>query len=82
MPTSTPRWHHAEGTFFGGLPCIGIIEIPMHERERVKLLERENRQLRQANEILRKASPGVASKGRGGPCLKACAWASARVRAA
>ncbi len=26
------------------------------ERERVKLLERENRQLRQANEILRKAS--------------------------
>ncbi|EGH05146.1 hypothetical protein PSYAE_24927, partial [Pseudomonas amygdali pv. aesculi str. 0893_23] len=20
-----------EGTFFGGLPCIGIIEIPIHE---------------------------------------------------
>ena len=26
------------------------------ERERIKLLERENRELRQANEILRKAS--------------------------
>ncbi|RMS81150.1 hypothetical protein ALP59_200031 [Pseudomonas savastanoi] len=31
LPTSTPRWHHAEGTFFGGLPCIGIIEIPIHQ---------------------------------------------------
>lgn len=31
LPTSTPRWHHAEGAFLGGLPCIGIIEIPMHE---------------------------------------------------
>ncbi|WP_223283048.1 hypothetical protein, partial [Pseudomonas amygdali] len=38
LPTSTPRWHHAEGTFFGGLPCIGIIEIPIHER--LPLLER------------------------------------------
>ncbi|MFA0997918.1 MULTISPECIES: hypothetical protein [Pseudomonas syringae group] len=27
-----PRWHHAEGAFLGGLPCIGIIEIPIHER--------------------------------------------------
>ena len=27
-----------------------------HERERIKALERENRELRQANEILRKAS--------------------------
>jgi transposase-like protein len=27
-----------------------------HERERIKELERENRELRQANEILRKAS--------------------------
>jgi len=26
------------------------------ERERIKMLERENRELRQANEILRKAS--------------------------
>ncbi|GGJ53026.1 hypothetical protein GCM10009085_53050 [Pseudomonas avellanae] len=32
LPTSTPRWHHAEGAFLGGLPCIGIIEIPIHER--------------------------------------------------
>ncbi|WP_221033724.1 hypothetical protein, partial [Pseudomonas cannabina] len=31
LPTSTPRWHRAEGTFFGGLPCIGIIEIPMQQ---------------------------------------------------
>ncbi|MCQ3008847.1 hypothetical protein NLO93_28510, partial [Pseudomonas savastanoi] len=30
LPTSTPRWHHAEGAFLGGLPCIGIIEIPIH----------------------------------------------------
>ncbi|WP_247618069.1 hypothetical protein, partial [Pseudomonas syringae] len=30
--TDTP-WHHAEGTFFGGLPCIGIIEIPMHQAD-------------------------------------------------
>ncbi|WP_221041198.1 hypothetical protein, partial [Pseudomonas amygdali] len=33
LPTSTPRWHHAEGTFFGGLPCIGIIEIPIHQAD-------------------------------------------------
>ncbi|WP_234710532.1 hypothetical protein, partial [Pseudomonas amygdali] len=30
--TSTPRWHHAEGAFLGGLPCIGIIEIPIQAR--------------------------------------------------
>ncbi|WP_218571582.1 hypothetical protein, partial [Pseudomonas sp. ST1] len=37
LPTSTPRWHHAEGAFLGGLPCIGIIEIPIHEHiERLK----------------------------------------------
>lgn len=29
---------------------------PSDERDRIKLLERENRELRQANEILRKAS--------------------------
>jgi len=27
-----------------------------HDRDRIKILERENRELRQANEILRKAS--------------------------
>ncbi|PYD09681.1 hypothetical protein DND36_30670 [Pseudomonas savastanoi pv. glycinea] len=37
LPTSTPRWHHAEGTFFGGLPCIGIIEIPIHEQGSLRL---------------------------------------------
>src|SRR5262245_9087342 len=31
-------------------------ELPTDERERLKALERENRELRQANEILRKAS--------------------------
>nr|WP_235661458.1 MULTISPECIES: helix-turn-helix transcriptional regulator [Pseudomonas syringae group] len=31
LPTSTPRWYHAEGAFLGGLPCIGIIEIPIHQ---------------------------------------------------
>ncbi|WP_221041298.1 hypothetical protein, partial [Pseudomonas syringae group genomosp. 7] len=31
LPTSTPRWHHAEGAFLGGLPCIGIIKIPIHQ---------------------------------------------------
>lgn len=30
--------------------------VPTEERERIKALERENRELRQANEILRKAS--------------------------
>src|SRR6476646_9342887 len=33
---------------------------PTEERERIKALERENRELRQANEILRKASAYVA----------------------
>ncbi|WP_460414681.1 hypothetical protein [Pseudomonas amygdali] len=37
LPPSTPRWHHAEGTFFGGLPCIGIIEIPIHELGSLRL---------------------------------------------
>ncbi|WP_139206486.1 hypothetical protein [Pseudomonas cannabina] len=36
LPTSTPRWHHAEGTFFGGLPCIGIIEIPIHQADQLR----------------------------------------------
>jgi transposase-like protein len=31
-------------------------DLPADERERLKALERENRELRQANEILRKAS--------------------------
>jgi transposase len=30
--------------------------VTAEERDRIKLLERENRELRQANEILRKAS--------------------------
>ena len=34
----------------------GIIENHEEQRERLKALERENRELRQANEILRKAS--------------------------
>ena len=34
----------------------GRAGLTTDERERLKLLERENRQLRQANEILRKAS--------------------------
>ncbi|MCQ3008804.1 hypothetical protein NLO93_28160, partial [Pseudomonas savastanoi] len=36
LPTSTPRWHHAEGAFLGGLPCIGIIEIPIHQAVRAQ----------------------------------------------
>jgi transposase len=34
----------------------GVRPGPTTERERIKALERENRELRQANEILRKAS--------------------------
>jgi transposase len=34
--------------------------LTTEERERLKALERENRELRQANEILRKASASVA----------------------
>jgi transposase-like protein len=37
------------------------------ERERIKVLERENRELRQANEILRKASAYFAMAERTGP---------------
>jgi transposase-like protein len=40
-------------------PCSGHLEPPLYlpdERERIKALERENRELRQANESLRKAS--------------------------
>nr|WP_159373882.1 hypothetical protein [Pseudomonas syringae] len=37
LQTSTPRWHHAEGAFLGGLPCIGIIEIPIHEQGSLRL---------------------------------------------
>ena len=37
------------------------------ERERIKLLERENRELRQANEILRKASAYFAQAEPGRP---------------
>ena len=33
-----------------------VVRIATDERERLKLLERENRELRQANEILKKAS--------------------------
>ncbi|MCQ3008543.1 hypothetical protein NLO93_26595, partial [Pseudomonas savastanoi] len=35
LPTSTPRRHHSEGAFLGGLPCIGIIEIPIHQEVQV-----------------------------------------------
>ena len=35
---------------------MGGLEATTDERERMKALERENRELRQANEILRKAS--------------------------
>jgi transposase len=37
----------------GADECAGL---PADERERIKQLERENQELRQANEILRKAS--------------------------
>ena len=37
------------------------------ERDRIKLLERENRELRQANEILRKASAYFAQAEPGRP---------------
>jgi transposase len=33
-----------------------VVRLATDERERLKLLERENRELRQANEILKKAS--------------------------
>ncbi|MES1955143.1 ISHne1, transposase orfA [Salinisphaera hydrothermalis EPR70] len=36
---------------------------PTEERERVKALERENRELKRANEILRKASAYFAQAG-------------------
>ena len=35
---------------------VGAAGLTSDERERIKTLERENRELRQANEILRKAS--------------------------
>ena len=45
------KWGRQEETY------IGLRDgITSDERERIKALERENRELRQANEILRKAS--------------------------
>jgi len=38
-----------------GVP-LGVRANRLHQRERIKALERENRELKQANEILRKAS--------------------------
>ena len=44
--------------------------VTQQERDRVKALEREVRELRQANEILRKASVGSTGQRHGGSFLK------------
>ena len=46
------RWHQS-GI---GLPCLRFVVDRWGDRQRLKELERENRELRRANEILRKAS--------------------------
>jgi hypothetical protein len=62
--------------------------IPTAERERIKALERENKELRQANEILRLASAFFAQaefdrlKKRGGPSLTSTVSVSGSSRSA
>jgi transposase-like protein len=46
--------------------------VTSEERDRIKALEREVRELRQANEILRKAS--VASTGQRNGCFEPISW--------